>query len=83
MKIRVPGAAEVVLPLLLLFACYDLLLRQGHLLLHVGDLLLGSASVLLKQGPKREQKHKRELYRDGHEYSSATIDDENDDRLGL
>lgn len=52
MKAEVPDAAQVVLPLLLLFPCKDLLLCKGHLLLHDGDFLLGSPSVLLEEGPK-------------------------------
>lgn len=49
---KVPDTAQVVLPVLLLFPCQDLLLCKGHLLLHDGDLLLGSPSVLLEEGPE-------------------------------
>lgn len=60
---EVPDAAQVVLPFLLLFPCNDLLLCEGHLLLHVGDLLLGSPSVLLEEGPKvSETKMKTDIY---------------------
>lgn len=43
-----PHAADVVLLLLLFSTSSQLLLGHGHLLLHVGDLLLGPATVLLQ-----------------------------------
>ncbi len=42
------NTASVALLLLLLSTRSQLLLGQGHLLLHVGDLLLGPATVLLE-----------------------------------
>lgn len=44
-----PHASYVALPVVLLSARPQLLLGQRHLLLHVGDLLLGSAAVLLRR----------------------------------
>lgn len=52
MRVEVPDTAQIALPLLLLFPCTDLFLCKRHLLLHVGDLLLGSPPVLLEEGPK-------------------------------
>lgn len=46
------SAAGVTL-LLLLSTCSQLLLSQGHLLLHVGDLLLGPLTVFLRGKPNR------------------------------
>lgn len=48
--------ADVVLLLLLLSTCLQLLLSHGHLLLHVGDLLFGSPTVLLDGQPKEMRK---------------------------
>lgn len=46
---HIPNTAYIALPLLLLSTCLHLLLCHGHFLLHVGELLLGSTTVLLKE----------------------------------
>lgn len=43
------NTTSVVLPVLLLSPRLQLLLSQCHLLLHVGDLLLGPPTVLLEE----------------------------------
>lgn len=51
-----PHASYVALPVVLLSARPQLLLGQRHLLLHVGDLLLGSAAVLLRRREVRRSR---------------------------
>lgn len=48
-----PNTASVVLLLLLIPSRLQLLLSQGHLLLHVVDLLLGPPTVLLEERAKQ------------------------------
>lgn len=53
------NTARVALLLLLISTGSQLLLSQGHLLLHVADLLFGPATVLLKE----QHKQMRTVYR--------------------
>lgn len=48
-----PHTATAALPLVLLSTWSQLLLSHCHLLLHVGDLLLGPSTVLLEEQHKR------------------------------
>lgn len=61
------NTASVALLLLLLSTRSQLLLGQGHLLLHVADLLLGPATVLLEEQHKTDeegiQKNKKNIKR--------------------
>lgn len=50
------NTAGVALLLVLISTRFQLLLSQGHLLLHVADLLLGPPPVLLEEQPKQMRK---------------------------
>lgn len=56
-----PNTSNVALLVMLLSTCSQMLLSQRHLLLHVADLLLGPAAVLLEEQPDKEdtEKHQR------------------------
>lgn len=53
-----PNTSNVALLVMLLSTCSQMLLSQRHLLLHVGDLLLGPAAVLLEEQPDKEDTEK-------------------------